>query len=171
MNESRNTQIPVKTPQKPYLRMVDWKKERPRLFDLLVEMETAESVNPQQQCVVIWRNDAPYIIVNANLARNALNLANYMAAGNVPAATVFEAQRGGDVKLTLDGKAIAELFSAAGTVIRLEDLQIAPDELEKMLDAPPPTNRTRLYDLVMSLTDDEITPALTVLRSIRENRR
>jgi len=171
MNESQNTQNPVKTPQKPYFRMVDWKRERPRLFDLLVEMETAESVNPQQQCIVIWRNDTPYIIVNANLARNAVNLANYMAAGNVPAATVFEAQRGGDVKLTLDGKAIAELFSAAGTVIRLEDLQIDPAELEKMLDAPPPTNRTQLYDLVMSLTDDEITPALTVLQTMRNNRR
>ena len=75
------------------------------------------------------------------------------------------------MKLTLDGKAIAELFSAAGTVIRLEDLQIDPDELEKMLNAPPPTNRTRLYDLIMSLTDDEITPALTVLRTMRNNRR
>ena len=171
MNETRNTPTPVETPQKPYLRMVDWKKERPKLFDLLVEMETAESVYPQQQCIVIWRNDAPYVMVNGNLARNAVNLANYMAAGNVPAATVFEAQRGGDAKLTIDGKAIAELFSAAGTVVRLEDLQIDPDELEEMLNTPPPTNRTRLYDLVMSLTDDEITPALTVLRGIRDNRR
>ena len=65
-----------------------------------------------------------------------------MAAGNVPAATVFEAQRGGDVKLTLDGKAIAELYSAAGTVIRLEDLQIAPPNWKRCWTRRPrPTGR------------------------------
>ena len=71
----------------------------------------------------------------------------------------------------LDGKAVAELFSPAGAVVRLEDLEYDLEELDRVLDDAPPTNRTRLYDLVMSLTDDEITPALTVLRSIRENRR
>ena len=47
---------------------------------------------------------------------------------------------------------------------------VCNSNLEKMLDAPPPTNRMRLYDLVMSLTDDEITPAITVLRAMKLNR-
>ena len=170
MNETTETATLTKTPWKPYSRVVDWKQERPKLFDLLVEQETAEKMGRPQQCVIIWRNDAPYVLVNSNMARNAANLANYMAAGNVPAETVIRAQRGEDVNLTLDGKAVAELFSPAAAVVRLEDLNIDADELERMLDAAPPTNRTRLYDLVMSLSDDEIVPALTGLRSMRMNR-
>ena len=94
-----------------------------------------------------------------------------MAAGNVPAETVQKAQRGEDVSLTLDGKAVAELFSPAAAVVRLEDLTYDPEELERMLDDAPPTNRKRLYDFVMSLSDDEIVPALAVLRTLRANRK
>ena len=171
MNETTKTANPVETAPKRYYRVIVWKPERPTLYDLLVELETAEKMNAMQQCVVIWRNDAPYVLVNGNFARNAANLANYMAAGNVPAETVQKAQRGEDVKLTLDGKAVAELFSPAAAVVRLEDLTYAPEELERMLDDAPPTNRKRLYDFVMSLSDDEIVPALAVLRTLRANRK
>jgi hypothetical protein len=56
-------------------------------------------------------------------------------------------------------------------VVRTEDLNFDADESERALNAASPTNRTRLYDLVMFLPDDEIVPALTVLRSIRTNRK
>ncbi len=52
-------------------------------------------------------------------------------------------------------------------VINWDDLTIDVAELDNVLDSPPPTNRTRLYDLVSSLSDDEITPALTALRAMR----
>ncbi len=147
--------------------MIDWRQERPKLFDLLVELKTAERIGAQQQCIVIWRNDTPFVLVNGNLARNAANLARYMKAGTIPTDLVRDARNGKDVKLTLDGKAIAELFSAAGMVINWDDLTIDVAELDNVLDSPPPTNRTRLYDLVSSLSDDEITPALTALRAMR----
>ena len=124
----------VETAPKRYYRVIDWKQERPKLYDLLVELETAEKMNAMQQCVVIWRNDAPYVLVNGNFARNAANLANYMASGNVPAETVQKAQRGEDVNLTLDGKAVAELFSPAAAVVRLEDLEYDLEELDRVLD-------------------------------------
>ena len=171
MNETTQTANPVEIAQKRYYRVIDWKQERPKLYDLLVELETAEKMNAMQQCVVIWRNDAPYVLVNGNFARNAANLANYMASGNVPAETVQKAQRGEDVSLTLDGKAVAELFSPAAAVVRLEDLEYDPEALEGMLDDAPMTNRKRLYDFVMSLSDDEIVPALAVLRTLRANRK
>jgi len=136
-----------------------------------VELETAERIGARQQGVVIWRNDAPYALVNYNLATNAANLAEFMAAGNIPPETVWNAQTGKDVELTLDGKAIAELFSPAGTVVNLDELRFEPGELEKLMESPPPTNRTRLYELVSDLTDDEITPALTALRAMKQNRR
>ena len=171
MNETTKTATPVETAPKRYYRVIDWKQERPKLYDLLVELETAEKMNAMQQCVVIWRNDAPYVLVNGDFARNAANLANYMAEGNVPAETVQKAQRGEDVSLTLDGKAVAELFSPAGAVVRLEDLEYDLEELDRVLDDAPPTNRKRLYDFVMSLSDDEIVPALAVLRTLRANRK
>ena len=171
MNETTKAATPVETAPKRYYRVIDWKQERPKLFDLLVELETAEKMNAMQQCVVIWRNDAPYVLVNGDFARNAANLANYMATGNVPAETVQKAQRGEDVSLTLDGKAVAELFSPAGAVVRLEDLEYDLEELDRVLDDAPPTNRKRLYDFVMSLSDDEIVPALAVLRTLRANRK
>ncbi len=170
MNEASKTASPAKThrnTKKPYYRTIDWRQERPKLFDLLVELETAERIGAQQQCIVIWRNDTPFVLTNSNLARNAANLARYMKAGTIPADLVRDAQNGKDVKLTLDGKAIAELFSAAGMVINWDDLTIDVAELDNVLDSPPPTNRTRLYDLVSSLSDDEITPALTALRAMR----
>ena len=171
MNETTKAATLVENAPKRYYRVIDWKQERPKLYDLLVELETAEKMNAMQQCVVIWRNDAPYVLVNGTFARNAANLANYMASGNVPAETVQKAQRGEDVSLTLDVKAVAELFSPAGAVVRLEDLTYDPEELERMLDDAPLTNRKRLYDFVMSLSDDEIVPALAVLRTLRANRK
>jgi len=39
------------------------------------------------------------------------------------------------------------------------------------MESPPPTNRTRLHELVSALTDDEITPALTALQAMKQNRR
>ena len=171
MNETTKTANPVETAPKRYYRVIDWKQERPKLYDLLVELETAEKMNAMQQCVVIWRNDAPYVLVNGDFVRNAANLANYMATGNVPAETMQKAQRGEDVSLTLDGKAVAELFSPAAAVVRLEDLEYDLEELDRVLDDAPPTNRKRLYDFVMSLSDDEIVPALAVLRTLRANRK
>ena len=55
MNEATETATLTKMPQKPYSRVVDWKQERPKLFDLLVELETAEKMGSPQQCIIIWR--------------------------------------------------------------------------------------------------------------------
>ena len=72
MQDTRTAQAPAEGRRNAvYFRKIDWKQERPKLFDLLVELETAERIGARQQGVVIWRNDAPYALVNYNLNSRA----------------------------------------------------------------------------------------------------
>ncbi|MDD4816540.1 MAG: hypothetical protein PHI85_01035 [Victivallaceae bacterium] len=108
-----------------------------------------------------------HALVNCNLATNAANLAEFMAAENVSLETVWNAQPGKNMELTLDSKAIAELFLPAD----LDKLRVKPGELEKLMESPSQTNRIRLYAMVSALTDAQITPVFTALRAMKQNRR
>ena len=47
MNETTKAATLVENAPKRYYRVIDWKQERPKLFDLLVELETAEKMSTE----------------------------------------------------------------------------------------------------------------------------
>lgn len=139
-HDMERKQNAAETPQNANLtrlhfRQIDWKDNpRPRLHDLLLELEAAENTGRQYSGLSIFRNGAAFILAGPWLA--------------VPAARLAEAMQAGEVKPDQ---------MAAAILPKPGKFEIAAELLDETANFPE-TDRTRLLDRLASseFTEAEI---------------